>query len=129
MPAYDRSTTVAADPDRAFAFLSNPGNLPRYVATMVMARPEGGDHLHVAADVQGRHEEGEAMFRSEAARHRLEWGAGDASGYRGSLDVSPDANGSMVHLHLNVPHAHDEGEIGRALDETMQNIDRLLGSA
>ena len=86
MPDFERTATVPASPDQAFQFLSNPKNLPSYVSEMVLARPEQGDRLHVAAEVQGRHEEGEAHFRSDPSQRRLEWGGEDAR-YRTLLPV------------------------------------------
>jgi uncharacterized membrane protein len=128
MPEYDRTVTVTTDADKVYAFLADPQNLPQYVATMVMARRQGSDHLHVAADVQGRHEEGDAAFRPDPSGRRIEWGAEDGHLYSGWLAVTPDDTGSSVHLHLHVPEAREVPEVGRALDGTMSNIQRLLGN-
>src|SRR5437588_11611288 len=48
MRDFERTATVAANPDDAFRFLAEPSNLPRYVATMSAARAEGSERLHVA---------------------------------------------------------------------------------
>ena len=127
MLEYERTAKVNAGPEDAFRFLADPKNLPKYVASMSLARPEQGDHLRVAAEVQGRHEEGDAHFVADSDRRRMEWGAEGQSGYRGSIDVSGSDGGSAVHIRLHVEHAHDEREINRALDETVSNIERLLG--
>lgn len=127
MPEFERTVTVPASPDNAFQYLGDPRNLTAYVAEMVLARPEGGDRMRVAAEVQGRHEEGEAHFRADASERRLEWGGQDASSYQGWLQVSDANAGSTVTIHLHVAHEHDEAEINRALDETVTNIERLLG--
>lgn len=89
MPEYERSVSLSVGADDAYRYLADPQNLTKYVATMVTAPREDGDRLRVAADVRGRHEDGEASFRSDTAAHRLEWGsltpgpvtagAGDAS--------------------------------------------------
>jgi uncharacterized membrane protein len=127
MPDYDRTVTVYGNAEAAYTFLADPQNLPQYVATMVMARPEGHDNLRVAADVQGRHEEGAASFRADPSAHRISWGAQDGHDYSGWLQVTPEGNNVEVHLHLHVPEAREEAEVERALDETMSNIQRLLG--
>lgn len=129
MPDYERTVTVSADPQAAFSFLSDTANLPKYVATMALARPESGDRLRVAADVQGRHEEGEAMFRTDASARLIEWGGENGSGYSGRLQVVPSGAGSMVTVHLHLEHQEDETEINRVLDDTASNIQRLLGGS
>jgi polyketide cyclase/dehydrase/lipid transport protein len=128
MPVYERTVTVPAAPDAAFNVLANPANLPRYVATMVMAEVEHGDELRVAADVQGRHEEGEAHLHADPAAQRMEWGASADNGYSGSLQVAPADAGSTVTIRIHVVHDADASEINRALDETAANIERLLAA-
>lgn len=127
MPDFERTARVNAEPEDAFRFLADPANLPTYVATMSFAQPQQGDRVHVAAEVQGRHEEGDARFTSDTARRRIEWGAGGQSGYEGSIEVSGTDGGSSVHIRLHVEHERDEPEINRAMDETVSNIERLLG--
>lgn len=126
MPDYTRTVTVAAAPDAVFGVLADPRNLPRYVATMVDAEPEQGSRVHVAADVQGRHEEGDADFRTDAAARRMEWSGAGQSGYRGRLEVAAAGDGSTVTIALHVVHDADGGEIDRVLDETVANIERLV---
>lgn len=126
MPDFERTATVTAAPEDAFQFLADPSNLPKYVATMSLAKPEEGHRLHVAAEVQGRHEEGDARFTADAAQRRIEWGAGGQSRYAGSIAVSEANGGSSVHIRIHVEHEQDEGEINRAMDETVSNIERLL---
>ena len=126
MPDFERSTRVAADPEAAFRFLADPSNLPRYVATMVFARPEEGEHLRVAAEVEGRHEEGEARFRTAPSQRRIEWGAEDGGKYGGWLQVLEAGDGATVTIHLHMEHDQDEAEVNRVLDETAGNIERLL---
>lgn len=85
MRDFERTTTVNASPEDAFRFLADPSNLPRYVATMSAAQPEGSGRLHVAADVQGRYEEGDTRFGVDASSRRVEWGTEGSGGYGGWL--------------------------------------------
>jgi hypothetical protein len=117
---------VNAGPDEAFITLANVDNLPRYVATMTRADETGNQTLHVAADVEGRHEEGNAAFRPDPARHRIEWGGEDGSRYNGWMQIAPDGSGSSVTIHLHVPHTGEDAEINRVLDQTVNNIQRLF---
>jgi carbon monoxide dehydrogenase subunit G len=128
MADYTRTVTVAAAPDAAFAALADPKNLPRYVATMVAAEPEQGEQLHVAADVQGRHEEGDARFHADPDARRMEWSGAPGGDYNGWLEVAPAGEGSSVTVQIHVVHDADEAEINRVLDATAANIERLLGT-
>ena len=128
MPDYERSVTVAAAPDDAFRFLADTSNLPRYVATMVEAEPRQGDELRVAADVQGRHEQGEAHLHADPSTRRMDWGAPGENDYSGRLEVRPSSEGSTVTIQIHVAGDADESEINRVLDETAGNIERLLAA-
>jgi hypothetical protein len=129
MAEYERTVTVAADPDAAFAFLADPRNLPRYVATMVSAEAEESERVHVAAEVQGRHEEGDARLHVDRALRRMEWSGRHEGDYNGSLEVAAAGLGSSVTVHIHVAHEHDAAEVERTLDETAANIARLLAAA
>ena len=127
MPDFERTVIVNTEPEDAFRFLADPTNLPRYVATMSFARPEQGDRLRVAAEVQGRHEEGGARFTADPVRRHIKWGAEGQTGYWGRIEVAERNGGSSVHIRVHVEHEHDEREIDRTMDETVSNIERLLG--
>ena len=129
MPDFERTAHLEVSPDRAFAFVSDPRNLPDFVAMMAEARPTAGDHrLHVIAEVNGRREEGEAHFRADPATRSLAWG-GSHPGYHGSLriDGAPEAT-SSIHLRLHTRDDTEREDVERALDTTMENLaDRLTG--
>ena len=129
MAVYERSATVHATPAATYGYLSDPRHLPEYVATMTQARPTTQGHLRVAADVQGRHEEGEAMFRADPSSHRLEWGR-EGHEYRGWLTVADgEVDGtSTVTIHLQTHDETDGAEVERALDETMSKIENAVST-
>ncbi len=127
MPDFERSTIVAATPDDAFRFLADTNNLPRYIASMVLAEPTQGEQLRVAAEVQGRHEEGDARFRVDSSRLYMEWSGQGEGGYHGWLQVSESGQGASVSIHVHAERDQDESEIIRAMEETASNIERLLG--
>ena len=127
MAEFERSATIQASPDATYAYLAEPRHMPEYVAMMTLAQESRGGHLHVAADVQGRHEEGEAMFEADDAARRLEWGR-EGHEYHGWLAVTGLTGGptSTVTIHLETHEETDAAEVERALDETLRNIDRAL---
>ena len=131
MPDYTLSEQVSSSPAAAFEYLANHKNLPKYVATMVMVHPVAGDKLRVAADVQGRHEEGEGWFRTDPAAGRIEWGSADNPHYAGSLVIAGGDSSCTVTIKISTDREGEEGEpeeIERALAETTSNIKRLLES-
>ena len=128
MADYERTVELAAPADRAFECLADPANMPRYVAMMTAADPKGGDTVHVAAEVQGRREEGDAYVHTDAARRRLEWGGEGEGGYRGWLEVGETDGGSTVTVHIHAEHdsAEDQALINRGFDETMRRMRELV---
>ena len=67
---------MTSSPDRTFDYVSDVGNLPRYMDSMTSAELTGPEEVHVTAQVpdQGT-EEGEAWFRTDPATRRVEWGS------------------------------------------------------
>jgi uncharacterized protein YndB with AHSA1/START domain len=128
MADYERTVEVAAPADGTFQCLADPANMPKYVAMMTTAEPAGGETVHVAAEVQGRHEEGDAHVRADPTARRLEWGGEGEGGYRGWLEVAETDGGSTVTVHIHAEHdsADDETVINRAFDETMRRMKELV---
>jgi len=131
MADYERTVELPAPADRTFASLADPANMPKYVAMMTTAEPKGGGTVHVAAEVQGRHEEGDAHIHADRARRRLEWGGEGEGGYRGWLQVEPSGDGSTVTVHIHAEHEgqDDDAVINRAFDDTMEKMRRLVTGA
>jgi uncharacterized protein YndB with AHSA1/START domain len=128
MADYVRTIGVEAPADRVFECLADPANMPKYVAMMTTAQPGGGDTVHVAAEVQGRHEEGDAHVSADPRRRRLEWGGAGEGGYRGWLEVVEAAGGASVtvQIHTARDRPDDEALINRSFDETMERIRELV---
>jgi carbon monoxide dehydrogenase subunit G len=127
MPEYERSGPVNAKPDAVFAFLSDIRHLPEYIPDMVLARAEG-DRLRVAADVEGRHEEGTASFKADSQQRRIDWGAAGTAGYGGWLQVSASDPGSTVTIHLSTDRASDDAQIQASLSQALANISDWFAS-
>jgi uncharacterized protein YndB with AHSA1/START domain len=121
MPDYEATRSVAASPDEVYGYVANPSHLPEYIPHLTKAIAEGAD-LHVEADVEGRHEEGSAMFRPDAANRRIEWGGERAVPYSGWLQVQGSDGGSSVTIHLTVPDDRDKDMIQASIAEALSNI-------
>ncbi|MFI9450009.1 SRPBCC family protein [Amycolatopsis sp. NPDC052450] len=120
MTDYRHTATIEMPADDLFAYLREPRNLPHYFPQMSQAEPEGGDTVHVEADVHGEHVEGEAWLKVDESRRSLRWGAEGPHDYQGELSIEEDgpaASRLTVALH-SVRDADDE-EVQRGLEETV----------
>ena len=139
MGDYERSTTVPVPVDDLFEYLSHVENLPTYLARMTQARHVSGDEVSVEARLEPgdgvpdggapdgggeRTVRGEAWFRIDAERHRLEWGAAGPHDYHGELEVSEGGSGATVVVRLHTLH-DDTAAIEEGLAETLSNIERI----
>lgn len=133
MPEFSRSTTIAADPDELFEFLSKVENLPQYFRGMTEAHHTRGDEVHVTADpkVTGGTPDtngelhGEAWFKIDADHRALSWGAEGQHDYHGELQVSDDEGKARVSVHLHTQH-DDRESIEEGIEQTLGNIERIV---
>lgn len=128
MGDYEATTTVSAPAERLFAYLSDVSNLPRYFSAMVSAERTGPEEVSTVAEVNGVRREGEAWFRVDEGRNRIEWGSEGDSDYSGHLEVS--GNGSSSTVEVSVHTARAEGaEVQQGVEETVATIKRLVESS
>src|SRR5690606_9648436 len=57
MTTYTHTADTDIAADTLFGFLADPRNLPRYFPEMTVAEPQGGESVHVEANVHGEHVE------------------------------------------------------------------------
>jgi carbon monoxide dehydrogenase subunit G len=112
---HEHTEHVAATPDAVFAAISDIGNLPRFVPQITAARPSDGDHVEIDARYEGHEQHGEASFHADAADRRIEWSS--PSGYRGSMSVAADGDGSRLTLFLETRHGRErDHDVAATLD-------------
>lgn len=133
MPSYTRSTTLDVDEDTAYAYLSDPENLPEYFPRITKVNPKsGGDEVETTAVIEPPGEqkqtvEGTAWFRADDDAHKVEWGSEGSSHYHGELDFDPAGGGdarSTVKLTIHSDSGHPG--IEESIDETLQTIAQKL---
>ena len=119
---HEHTEHVAAPPNQVFATIADPENLPHYVPQLTAVQRADGDKLTVEARYEGHTQRGEAWFRADESKLRIEWGAPDSE-YHGWIQVSPDADGSRLTLFLATAHgdASDTEVMG-----TLDAIRRLV---
>ena len=102
--------------------MADVDNLPRYVPQLTGAHRLGGDKVEVEARYEGHTQKGEAWFRSDGSRRRIEWGA-PGGDYHGWLQVNSEGDGSRLTLFLATAHgdAPDSDVMG-----TLDAIRRLV---
>jgi len=120
MTQYHHTATADVPADELFAFLSHPENLPRYFPAMKVAEPQGGDTVHVEAEVHGHRVASEAWLHTDPANRSLSWGAEGPDDYHGELriaDAGPASSEITVTLH-SVREA-DGDEVQQGLERTI----------
>lgn len=126
MGDYEHSTTVTADPDDLFRYLSDVHNLPDYFAAMREAEPTGEhvgghDEVHVVAEVEGKERAGDAWMDTDTAGRTLSWGSEGPNGYRGDLHVGGEPGAARVTVRLHTERADGPG-IRAGLEQTLATI-------
>lgn len=113
---HEHTQYVAADADAVFTALADPGNLPRYVPQLTAVRKGEGEKITIEARYEGHTQQGEGYFRVNEGEKKIEWGS-DASGYRGWMQVAPEAEGARLTLFLVTAHGDaPDGEVMGTLD-------------
>jgi carbon monoxide dehydrogenase subunit G len=100
---HEHTQHVAADADRVFTALSDVDNLTEFIPQVTAVHQKEGETVEVEARYDGGTQTGEAWFRSDGERRRIEWGSA-GSDYHGWLQVDPDGEGSRLTLFLATVH-------------------------
>jgi uncharacterized protein YndB with AHSA1/START domain len=120
MTTYTHTADADVPADVLFRFLADPQNLPRYFPQMTAAEPEGGDTVHVEAEVHGHHVESEAWVRPDESARRLAWGAEGPDDYHGELQVDEVQPGrSRITVTLHSVREAEGGEVQEGLEQTV----------
>jgi len=129
------SHEFGVDADAVWAVVANPGRLADWVPTMRLAQPAGTEEVHVEGESHGHPYSLDSLLRIDQSDRRLEWGAEDDDGYRGSLQVTARPSGAEVHLHVTVPDDRlapspdgAAAEIRRGMEDAFDRLAGLLES-
>ncbi len=127
MPELDRTFTVLAGADAAFAVLSDPVRLPDYVSTMRLEDSTAVEgELDVDADLLERDGAPDAGFVADRATRRIDWGR-PGSDYGGSIAIKPGTTStSSITIRLRTREDAAVAEVTRVFEQTVSNIRRLL---
>ncbi len=101
MPEFERSRRINAPAHDVYAFVSEIGNLPKYLPTTKAAQTQGEGRVRVQGGGEGFQYDSDGYFRANSDTMRLEWGA-DEHDYRGWLTVIGADGASDVTVHLSM---------------------------
>jgi hypothetical protein len=131
MAEIDGSRAFEISADALWAVVADPARLADWEPTMRRAQPSGKEEVHVEGESHGHRYSLDSTLRIDEGDRRLDWGAEEDYGYRGSLRVAERPSGSEVHLHVAVPDDRlgpspdrAAAEIRRGMEEA---FDRLAG--
>jgi uncharacterized protein YndB with AHSA1/START domain len=129
MTTYTHTAEADVPANVLFQFLADPTNLPRYFPQMTAAEPEGGETVHVEAEVHGAHVEGEAWVRPDESARRLEWGAEGPDDYHGELQVDELEPGrSRITVTLHSVREAEGGEVQEGLEQTVAALSQAAAA-
>ena len=117
MASYEQSTEVQARADALFAYLSDNGNLPKYMDQMTSAESAGGGKIRTTAEGDVNHDgttekvEGEGWFRVDDGAKSLTWGSKGPNDYHGQLEVTGDGDTSNVSVTIYTEHDEEGNDI------------------
>lgn len=128
MGSYRYTESADLSAQRVFDYLADVRNLPRYLPSMTVAEPEGGDRVHVEAEVDGRTESGQAWMRVDREKWRIEWGSEGPNDYHGELEIS-DHGSDRCTITLELHTIRAEGpEIEQGVQHAVDGLIKAIGA-
>ena len=131
---FEQTMTMNAAPDAIYDFVADIRNFPKYMPTTKNAEPQEGDRVRVQGAAHGHEYDAAGYLRRNTGNNRLEWGA-DEGYYSGSLEASPDGDGSKVTVKISfrgAPPGSDPdqapppAEVQDALVKALQSIQNYV---
>lgn len=139
MSSYQGSTSVDADAQTVFDFVSNPENLPKYVPCLTQASLGYGNVIRVEGDCPHGHFRGVGGFVVEPDNLRIHWDSRANLNYRGWMQVVDHGEHATLSIHLefdpgldrdsNVEFSHVLKDHPKTLQEALDQTLVLIKNA
>jgi carbon monoxide dehydrogenase subunit G len=100
MAEYTDRIAVAAQPAAVFEFVSDIGNLPKYLPTVHGAHTQGVERVEVDGKANGHSYHSDGWFKVDAASQTMSWGSDGENEYSGKMTVTGKGAGSEVECAL-----------------------------
>jgi len=129
MADYCSSIDIPVSPERAFAFVSDVSNFPRFVPTTRRAEADGG-HVHVEGVSHGASYVDDGRLNVDAEQRLMRWYSGE-SAYRGELSISETGGGKShieikLHFGEGLDHVPPPEDIERNLEDSLARLRQEL---
>jgi len=127
---YSRSQEFAVPADQVFAFISDVGNLPKYLPPITSAEALPDEQVRLQGEVPHHGKiDGQGYFRVQKERKRMEWGANVGRDYSGSLTVADTGDGrSAMTVELAFGPRSVEPEAQREAGPDRDPLDEGVGA-
>lgn len=130
MKEFRQNKTIDRAPAEVFGWLSDVGNLPKYLPPIKDASREGpdGERVWLRGEIPDRGEfENEGYLRTDEPSMTLEWGAETSRDYSGRLEIQETASGSSnVEIQLWFGPRTVEGEIQEESSDERDPLEEAL---
>lgn len=126
---YKESLTVSASVDQVFDFISDIGNLPKYLPTTKGAQSQGENRVRVQGEADGHRYDSDGYLRCDRDARRMEWGA-DEGYYSGWMQLEERSEQTEVTVSISLrgkPPGAPEGS-GPTPDEVREGLRASLAS-
>lgn len=100
MSEYTNSIDVAAPADAVFKFVSDIGNLPKYLPTVHHAHKQPGERVEVDGKANGQAYNSDGWFKVDQAARTMTWGSDGENDYSGKMAVTGDGGHCQVSCSL-----------------------------
>lgn len=126
MSEYQESIGIRSQASEVFRFLSDAGNIPRYLPMVREARMEAGDRIWALAEPAKQQREVRGYFRADHDTRRVDWAIDGAHGYRGGLEVRESGPASSTLDVRIATDRQDERHVRQALHQVLEAIKRVV---
>jgi uncharacterized membrane protein len=111
MEDWSDSIDVAAGAQPVFDFVSDVGNLPKYLPTTRSAQSQGRDRVRVQGEADGHRYDADGRFEVDAGRRQLRWSSDGEHAYAGELEVQEAGDErSRVTVRIHFELAPEEAQ-------------------
>ena len=125
MPEYEHTLTIAASPEKVFAFVTDVANMPKYLNTVKSAESQGEGRVAMTGEVKGEEYASDGWLEIEQSPMKMSWGSDGENDYEGWLTVTGSGDSSDITVHLSFEP--NEG-MEQKFEEQMGSRDAVIKS-
>lgn len=128
MGEYRGEIAIDRPAAEVFDFLSDVGNMPRYLPTVRKAAPSGDGKVTMQGEANGHPYQDEGWLKRDTGALRMQWGSDSKPDYGGTIEVLEAGSGARVALSMSLtpdPQVaarmqRDSGSVDHAMRQAME---------